>query len=220
VSLQNLHVVFVLDRAGLVGADGPTHHGVFDLSFLRMFPRMVIMAPKDEAELRNMLYTAIEFKEGPIALRYPRGSALGVEIKDGFEKLEIGKSETLKTGGDVAILAVGNMVRFASQAATQLLKEGIDAEVVNMRFVKPLDTKLLDDIAKKFKKIITIEENSIVGGFGSGVLEYFADCGYTNNVLRLGLPDEYVEHGTQDELYKMLKIDADGIIENVKNYLA
>lgn len=220
VSLQNLHVVFALDRAGLVGADGPTHHGVFDLTLLRMLPKMVIMAPKDEAELRNMLYTAIEYKDGPIALRYPRGSAQGVEINDGFEQIQIGTSEVLKKGKDIAILAVGNMVRFASQAADKLIKDGIDTEVINVRFIKPLDAKLLDEVAKNFDKIITVEENSIVGGFGSGVLEYFADCGYKNNILRLGLPDEYVEHGTQDELYKMLKIDGDGIADNVRKYLS
>ncbi|MCF6271204.1 MAG: 1-deoxy-D-xylulose-5-phosphate synthase [Melioribacteraceae bacterium] len=220
VSLQNLHVVFALDRAGLVGADGPTHHGVFDLTFLRMLPKMVIMAPKDEAELRNMLYTATEYKEGPIALRYPRGSALGVEVKENFEILPIGKGEILREGKDIAILAVGNMVRFASEAAEQLATVGIFAEVVNMRFVKPIDKKLLDKVSEKFEKIITVEENSIVGGFGSGVLEYFADKGYRNNILRLGLPDSYVEHGTQDQLYKMLKIDADGIVESVKRFLS
>lgn len=219
VSLQKLHVVFVLDRAGLVGADGPTHHGVFDLTFLRMLPQMVIMAPKDEAELRNMLYTAIEYKGGPIALRYPRGSALGVEVKEEFEIISIGKGELLRSGKDVVILAVGNMVRFATEAADRLLIENISVEVINMRFIKPLDTELLDKIAGKFDKIITVEENSIVGGFGSGVLEYFADKGYRNNILRLGLPDSYVEQGTQEQLYEILKIDADGIVENVKEYL-
>ncbi len=219
VSLQKLHVVFAIDRAGLVGADGPTHHGVFDLTFLRMLPKMVIMSPKDEAELRNMLYTAIEYKDGPIALRYPRGSALGVEVHENFEEIPIGKGEIVNHGKDVAILAVGNMVRFASQAAEKLLLENISVEVVNMRFIKPLDTELLDEIALKFDKIITIEENSIVGGFGSGVLEYFAEKGYKNSIRRLGLPDAYVDHGTQDQLYKILKIDADGIVENVKEYL-
>jgi 1-deoxy-D-xylulose-5-phosphate synthase len=219
VSLQKLHVVFAIDRAGLVGADGPTHHGVFDLTFLRMLPKMVIMAPKDEAELRNMLYTAIEYKDGPIALRYPRGSALGVEVHENFEEIPIGKGEIVNHGKDVAILAVGNMVRFASQAAEKLFLENISVEVVNMRFIKPLDTELLDEIALKFDKIITIEENSIVGGFGSGVLEYFAEKGYKNSIRRLGLPDAYVDHGTQDQLYKILKIDADGIVENVKEYL-
>jgi len=185
-----------------------------------MLPQMVIMAPKDEAELRNMLYTAIEYKDGPIAIRYPRGSALGVEVKEDFEAIQIGKGEILLSGTDIAILAVGNMVRFAVEASNKLSEENINVEVINMRFIKPLDTELLDKIAEKFDKVITIEENSIVGGFGSGVLEYFADKGFRNNVLRLGLPDSYVEHGTQDQLYNLLKIDTDGIIENVKEHLS
>jgi 1-deoxy-D-xylulose-5-phosphate synthase len=136
-----------MDRAGLVGADGPTHHGVFDISYLRMIPGMVIMAPKDEAELRDMLYTAIEYKEGPIALRYPRGSALGVEIKEGFSKIEIGKSEKLTDGEDVALLALGSMVDYSLKAASKLHDQSISCEVINMRFAKPLDTEMLDKIA-------------------------------------------------------------------------
>ncbi len=218
VSLQNLHVVFVLDRAGLVGADGPTHHGSFDLSYLRFIPKMVIMAPKDEAELRNMLYTAVEYKEGPVALRYPRGSALGVEVKEGFEKLNIGEAEILTEGDDVALLAVGSMVDYSLNAVEILQKEGISAKVINMRFIKPLDEKLLAAIAEKYSKIITLEENSIVGGFGSGVLEYLSENNFKNDVLRIGLPDGYVDHGTQAELHKILKIDAEGIAEKVKAF--
>ncbi|VAX28365.1 1-deoxy-D-xylulose 5-phosphate synthase [hydrothermal vent metagenome] len=218
VSLQKLHVVFALDRAGLVGADGPTHHGTFDLSYLRMIPGMVIMAPKDEAELRNMLFTAIEYKNGPIALRYPRGSAIGVELKEEFELLPIGKGEIIEKGEDVAILAVGNMVQYSIKAAEKLRSDGISAQVINMRFVKPLDTELLDEVNHKFNKIVTIEENAIVGGFGSGVVEYFADKSYKNNILRLGLPDSFVEHGTQAELYKILGIDTEGIYKNVKTF--
>ncbi len=218
VSLQNLHVVFVLDRAGLVGADGPTHHGSFDLSYLRFIPKMVIMAPKDEAELRNMLYTAVEYKEGPVALRYPRGSALGVEVKEGFEKLNIGEAEVLTEGDDVALLAVGSMVDYSLNAVEILQKVGISAKVINMRFIKPLDEKLLAAIAEKYSKIITLEENSIVGGFGSGVLEYLSENNFKNDVLRIGLPDGYVDHGTQAELHKILKIDAEGIAEKVKAF--
>ena len=218
ISLQNLHVVFALDRAGLVGADGPTHHGTFDLTYLRMIPNMVIMAPKDEAELRDMLYTAVEYKDGPIALRYPRGSAIGVEVKEEFEKLPIGKGEIIEKGEDVAILAVGNMVQFSIKAAEKLRSDGISAQVVNMRFVKPLDTELLDEIAHKFDKIVTVEENSVVGGFGSGVVEYFADKNYKNSIRRLGLPDNFIEHGTQAELYAILGIDAEGIYKNIKTF--
>ncbi len=218
VALQKLHVVFILDRAGLVGADGPTHHGSFDLSYLRLIPHMVIMAPKDEAELRNMVYTAVNYKKGPIAVRYPRGSALGVPMKDEFEEFPIGVAETLKKGKDVAILAVGSMVSYAMEAGEKLLSWGIDAEIVNMRFIKPLDTAVLDDIGSRFTKVVTVEENSIVGGFGSGVLEYFADKNIKADVLRMGLPDRFIDHGTQAELHHLLGIDAEGIANNTRNF--
>ena len=217
IALQKLHVVFALDRGGLVGADGPTHHGVFDLTYLRMIPDMVVMAPKDENELRNMLYTAVEY-DGPIAFRYPRGAGLGVELKEGFEKIPIGKAEKLKEGNDVALLAVGKMVEYSLEAAAELDASGINTEVINMRFVKPLDNEMLDYVAGKFDKIITLEENNLVGGFGSGVLEYFNEMGYKNNLLRIGLPDGFVEQGTQKELHRMLNIDAEGIVERVKSF--
>ncbi|KAF0142601.1 MAG: 1-deoxy-D-xylulose-5-phosphate synthase [Stygiobacter sp.] len=216
VALQKLHVVFVLDRAGLVGADGPTHHGSFDLSYLRLIPGMVIMSPKDESELRDMLYTAVNYEKGPIAIRYPRGSALGVEVKENFTQLEIGKAETLQTGKDVALLAVGNMVEYSKAVAEQLSAEGLSAEVVNMRFVKPLDSDLLDSVSKRFTKIVTLEESTIVGGFGSAVLEFFAEKNYKNDILRIALPDNFVDHGTQEELHKIIGIDPEGIFEKVK----
>ena len=216
VALQKLHVIFVLDRAGLVGADGPTHHGAFDLSYLRMIPGMVIMAPKDEAELRNMLYTAVNYTEGPVAIRYPRGSAFGVPIKEGFELIEIGKAEKLADGDSVALLAIGLMVDYAMKAAEILRPDGISCEVINMRFAKPIDTNLLDRIAKKHLKVITLEESTLVGGFGSGVLEYFAENNYKCDVLRVGLPDNFVDHGTQAELHHLLGIDPEGIAEKVK----
>ncbi len=219
VALQKLNVVFALDRAGLVGADGPTHHGTMDLSYLRMIPGMTIMAPKDEAELRNMLYTACKWENGPIALRYPRGSALGVEMKEGFELLEVGKGEIVREGEEIALLAVGNMVNYALDAADMLEHEGINCEVINMRFVKPLDTGLLDYVANKFDKVMTLEENSIVGGFGSGVLEYFSDKNYHLNTVRVGLPDNFVEHGTQAELHRILEIDPEGIVKKVKIFI-
>jgi 1-deoxy-D-xylulose-5-phosphate synthase len=216
VSLQHLHVVFVLDRAGLVGADGPTHHGAFDLSYLRLIPGMVIMAPKDESELRDMLYTAVKYKNGPIALRYPRGSALGVPLKHGFDLIEIGKSEMLKKGDDVALLAVGSMVDYSLKAAENLEASGIHCEIVNIRFIKPLDYEMLDDVVARHKKIVTLEESTLVGGFGSGVLEYFAEKNYKNDILRIGLPDNFVDHGTQKELHHLLEIDPDGIVKKIK----
>jgi 1-deoxy-D-xylulose-5-phosphate synthase len=220
VSLQNLHVVFVLDRAGLVGADGPTHHGSFDLSYLRLIPNMVIMSPKDEAELRNMTYTAImEYKDGPIAIRYPRGSGVGVEIEPEFKTLPIGKGEIIRRGSSVALLAVGSMVSYASIASSLLEKEGIECEVVNMRFIKPLDTDLIDDIASRFNKIVTLEENALPGGFGSAVSEYLGDMNMKNDLLRIGLPDKFIDHGTQKQLHAMLGIDPDGIAEKIKKML-
>ena len=218
VSLQKLHVVFILDRAGLVGADGPTHHGAFDLSYLRLIPGMVIMAPKDESELRDMLYTATTYTEGPIALRYPRGSALGVPLKETFEKIEIGKSEAIKKGNDVALLAVGSMVEYSLKAEHLLSSVGINAEIINMRFVKPLDKIRLDEVASRFSKIVTLEENSLTGGFGSGILEYFSEKNYKKDILRIGLPDHFVDHGTQPELHRILGIDPQGIADQVKSF--
>lgn len=216
VAIQKLPVVFVLDRAGLVGADGPTHHGAFDLTYLRLIPGMVLMAPKDEAELRNMLYTAIEYRKGPIALRYPRGNALGVPIKKEFEKIPIGKGEILRKGNDVALLAIGSMVNYANIAAENLAKDDISCEVVNMRFVKPLDEELLLDIFKRFEKIFVLEENTIIGGLGSAVLEFASKVDAKNDIELVGLPDQFVDHGTQQELHAMLGIDPQGIAAKVR----
>ncbi|MBN2570694.1 MAG: 1-deoxy-D-xylulose-5-phosphate synthase [Ignavibacteriales bacterium] len=218
ICLQNLHIVFVLDRGGLVGADGPTHHGTFDLSYLRLIPNMVIMLPKDENELKDMLFTAVN-SNGPIAIRYPRASVLGVTASEEFNKIEIGKAEIISEGKDVALLAVGTMVNYSLKAKEILGKQNIDCEIINMRFVKPLDTEMLDYIATKFDKVVTLEENSIIGGFGSGVVEYFSEKGYSNKILRVGLPDKFIEHGTINELHKLLKIDTEGIVERVQNFL-
>lgn len=218
VATQKLSVVFVLDRGGLVGADGPTHHGSFDLSYLRLIPNMVIMAPKDECELRNMLYTATLYKKGPIAMRYPRGNALGVEIGE-FTKMEIGKGEVVKEGKDIAILAIGNMVHNSMKAADILSTRGINTEVINMRFVKPLDSDLLKATFNKFKKIITIEDNSILGGFGSAVAEFAEQYGYKNDILMHGLPDKFIEHGKPEELHHDLKLDGTGISEVTEEFL-
>ncbi len=219
VALQKLHVVFVLDRAGLVGADGPTHHGSFDLSYLRLIPNMVVMAPKDEAELRDMLYTSVHYVEGPVALRYPRGSALGVQVKDGFTQLQIGKGERIISGRDVALLAVGNMVEYGRIAAEKLLADGIHCDLNNMRYIKPLDYGLIDEVSGRFDKIVTLEESTLAGGFGSGILEYLNDKKFKGDILRIGLPDNFVDHGTQAELHKILGIDPDGITKRVKTFL-
>jgi 1-deoxy-D-xylulose-5-phosphate synthase len=220
VAIQKLPVVFVMDRGGLVGADGPTHHGVFDLTYLRLIPGMVIMAPKDENELRNMLYTATQYKRGPIAIRYPRGNALGVKIGE-FEKMEIGKGEILKEGKDVAILAIGNMVHNSLNAAELLEKEsGINAEVINARFVKPLDRELLYDVFSRFNKILTIEDNTIVGGFGSAVSEFAAQHKFKNDLLIHGIPDRFIEQAKPEELHEELRLDAKGISHVIREFLA
>ena len=174
------------------------------------------MAPKDESELRDMLYTAIMYKKGPIALRYPRGSALGVPLKEGFDLIEIGKSEILEDGNDVAFLALGSMVNYAQKASKLLSENSISCELINMRFAKPLDTQRLDEIAQRFKKIVTLEENSLAGGFGSAVTEYFADKNFKNDILRIGLPDYFINHGTQEELHKLIGIDPAAITLKVK----
>ena len=213
VCLQNLHVVFALDRAGLVGADGPTHHGVFDFAYMRAMPNIVIMAPKDENELQHMLKTAIDHP-GPISLRYPRGEGWGVALDKDMKTLEIGKAEILRQGGDVVIAAIGHTVLPALKAAEELAPLGIDASVVNARFVKPLDKNLFRDLLTRVPRLITVEDHVVTGGFGSGLIEFLADEGFTGiEVKRLGVPDRFIPHGTQDELRKMCGFDKDAIAQ-------
>ncbi len=219
VCLEAHPVVFALDRGGIVGEDGPTHHGLFDLSYLRSLPNMVVMAPKDENELRHMLRTALEHS-GPIAVRYPRGYGLGIPMDDETHTLPMGKGEVLTTGTDVAILAVGATVREAVEANKQLEAENISVTIVNSRFVKPLDTELITRLAREIPRIITVEENVLQGGFGSAVLECLADAGVTScRVVRLGIPDKFVEHGSQKILRSNYGIDAPAIVKAVKDML-
>ncbi|NNN04638.1 MAG: 1-deoxy-D-xylulose-5-phosphate synthase [Elusimicrobia bacterium] len=212
VCLQKLPVVLCLDRAGLVGEDGPTHHGVFDLSYLRMIPGMTVAAPADENELRHMLHTAIRFN-GPIALRYPRGAGVGVAMDAELKELPIGKGVRLKDGADVTILAIGNRVHPALEAAHILEDKGISCGVVNMRFVKPLDVELLKECAAKTPRLVTVEDNVLQGGFGSAVLEALTPG--RAEVLRLGLPDSYVEHGAPNLLYDAVGLTAPKIAEKI-----
>lgn len=219
VCLQNLPVTICLDRAGLVGEDGPTHHGVFDLSYLRQMPNMCVMAPKDEEELRHMLATAIAIP-GPAAVRYPRGAGLGVALTDSFEKLPVGKAEVLQEKGEIAFLAVGTMVEHAKAAAAILAEEGIEAAVVNMRFIKPLDTALIDAMAKTKKLIITAEENVLAGGFGSAVAECLADSGQQVPLVRFGIPDRFIEQGTRKELLSLCGLQPEQMAERVRERLS
>ena len=213
VCLQNLHVVFALDRGGLVGADGPTHHGVFDFAYMRSIPNIVIMAPKDENELGHMLKTAIDHK-GPISLRYPRGDGWGVKMDAELRRLEIGKAELLRPGKDIALVGIGHTVLPALRAAEDLAPLGIDAAVVNARFVKPLDKDLLREVLARVPNLITIEDHAIAGGFGSAVLEFLAEEGLNGiSVRRLGVPDRFIPHGTQDELRKLCGFDQEAITQ-------
>ena len=219
VCLQHLPVTLCLDRAGLVGEDGPTHHGVFDLSYLRQMPNMCVMAPKDEEELRHMLATAIAI-EGPAAVRYPRGAGLGVPLTDSLETLPVGKAEVLQEEGDIAFLAVGTMVEKAKEAAAILKEEGIEAAVVNMRFIKPLDTELLGEMARTKRLLITAEENVLAGGFGSAVAEYLADHGIEVPLLRFGIPDRFIEQGTRRELLSLCGLQPDEMAERIRERLS
>ena len=215
VCLQNLHVVFALDRGGLVGADGPTHHGVFDFSYMRSIPNIVIMAPKDENELQHMLKTAVEH-QGPVSLRYPRGEGWGVEMDSEMRRLEIGKAELLREGSDVVIAGIGHTVVYALKAAHDLAALGIDAAVVNARFVKPIDKELFRQLVPRIPNLITVEDHVVAGGFGSAILEFLADEGISEvRVKRLGVPDRFIPHGTQDELRKVCGFDKDAITQAI-----
>jgi len=214
VCLQNLPVVFAIDRAGIVGEDGPTHHGPFDLSYLRNIPNMQIMAPKDENELGHMLKTALDLNS-PVAIRYPRGSGTGVGIENPLETIQIGKSEILKEGKDILILAVGPLVYKALEAANELDKK-ISVCVINTRFVKPLDEKTIINLSKKIKKIITIEENTFEGGFGSAVLELLEKNNIKADIRRIAIPDKFIEQGPQEQLRKNLGLTKNNIIKVIK----
>jgi 1-deoxy-D-xylulose-5-phosphate synthase len=219
VCLQNLPVVFALDRAGVVGSDGPTHHGVFDLSYLRHLPKMTIMAPRDENELQHMLQTAIEH-DGPAAVRYPRGNGYGVALDQNFSTLPIGKGEIMREGSAGAILAVGTMVYPAIAAAETLAGEEMPLTVVNARFIKPMDRELVLKLAEQTGVIITVEENVLAGGFGTAVLELLEEEGLDNiHVMRLGFPDKYIEQGEQRDLRAMYGLDAAGIAAAIRKML-
>ncbi|MFC1905680.1 1-deoxy-D-xylulose-5-phosphate synthase [Chloroflexota bacterium] len=211
VCVQNLPVVFALDRGGIVGEDGKTHQGIFDLSYLTLMPNMIVSAPKDENELQHLLFTAVQANR-PISIRYPRGSGTGALLEKEFKTLPIGKGEVLRTGSDIALLAIGSTVHPALVAAQQLAEKNIDAAVVNARFAKPIDSELVCNLASEVGRILTIEENTVCGGFGSNVLESLEAI--TNvKVKRLGIPDEFVEHGHPKLLRAKYKLDSDGIAQ-------
>jgi 1-deoxy-D-xylulose-5-phosphate synthase len=211
VALQNLHVVFVLDRAGLVGADGPTHHGALDLTYLRSIPGMTIMAPSDENELRNMVTAAIDM-QGPVAIRFPRGSALSPELKAEAEPVEYGKFQIKQQGKDILLLGVGFMLHELEKTAKILVEHGFNPTLVDAKFVKPLDKEGYRNLFQTHQTIVTLEDNTIVGGFGSEIAELLADMELKDHkLIRFGLPDAFVEHGKIPDLYRMLGIDGTSI---------
>ena len=215
VAIQKLPVVFCLDRGGLVGDDGATHHGVFDLAYMRTIPNMIVSAPMDEVELRNLLYTAQLRNHGPFSVRYPRGRGVQVDWKKPFKEIPVGKGRVIRKGTDIAILSIGHTGNLVSEAIDQLEGDHISVAHYDMRFVKPLDEELLNKVFKQFKQVITVEDGVLNGGFGSAIVEFMCDQGYTSQVKRLGIPDRFIEQGTQQELYKECGFDVAGIVDAV-----
>ena len=219
VAIHKQHVVFCLDRAGLVGEDGPTHHGAFDMAFLRSIPNMVISSPLNERELRKLMYTAQLPEMGPFAIRYPRGRGVTVDWECPLEKLEVGKGQCLKSGKDIAVLTLGPIGNTASQAiASAEAKSGKSIAHYDLRFLKPLDEEMLDEIGRKFKYIVTIEDGVLKGGMGSAILEFMSDHGYTPSIRRIGLPDQFVQHGTPQELYTICGMDTASIEKTLLSF--
>jgi 1-deoxy-D-xylulose-5-phosphate synthase len=215
VALQNLQVVFCLDRAGFAGADGPTHHGAYDIAYFRCIPNMVVSAPMNEEELRNLMYTATQFL-GPFSIRYPRGQGVMPEWRTPMREIPIGQGRIVKEGENVALLTIGHIGNYAVTACEQLEKEGLNPAHYDMRFVKPLDEDMLHEIFGKFKKVVTVEDGCLMGGFGSAVLEWMVDHGYSAQVKRLGIPDAIIEHGEQIELHRDCGFDPEGIAQAVR----
>ncbi|MDX5321787.1 MAG: 1-deoxy-D-xylulose-5-phosphate synthase, partial [Bacteroidota bacterium] len=220
VCVQSLPVRFCLDRAGLVGSDGPTHHGAFDIAFLRSLPNMVVAAPLNEHDLRNLMFTAAQYTKGPISIRYPRGNGYLPEWKNEMELHEIGKATIRQDGENIAILSFGAIGIEAIKAAAILQKRGIHPSIADMRFVKPMDEALISQLAKTHQTLITLEDGSLEAGFGSAVLETLNQMGLKNKVIRLGIPDRFIEQGSQQELYKLCGMDADSIVSLIENLSA
>lgn len=216
VALQKLHMVICLDRAGLVGEDGATHHGVFDLAYLRPIPNLIIASPLNEWDLRNLMYTAYSAKEGTFVIRYPRGKGEKADWRNEMSVLPVGKGKKLKDGKDIAILSIGPVGNEALKAIEQVEKEGISVALYDMIYLKPIDEELLHEVGKKFNRIVTVENGVIKGGLGTAVLEFMADNGYTPKVKRIGVPDRFIEHGSVPELFKLCGMDSESIAEVVK----
>jgi 1-deoxy-D-xylulose-5-phosphate synthase len=215
VALQNLNVVFCLDRGGLVGADGATHHGAYDIAYMRSIPNMIVAAPMNEAELRDLMFTAQQENMGPFSIRYPRGNGVMLEWKTAMKAIPVGTGRKVSSGSDVAILTIGHVGNTAQKAVETLKEKGVSAAHYDMRFVKPIDEMLLHEVFTKFDKVITVEDGCLMGGMGSAVLEFMADQNYRAHVIRLGIPDTYIHHGTQNELHAECGFDMNGIVQTV-----
>ena len=220
VALQNLNVVFCLDRGGLVGADGATHHGAYDLAYMRCIPNMVVSAPMNEEELRNLMYTAQLPDKGPFSIRYPRGNGVMTDWKTPLKEIKVGTGRKVSNGDDIAILTIGHPGNFAQDAIKELSAYDVSVSHYDMRFVKPIDEVMLHEVFSKFKNVITVEDGCLMGGFGSAVIEFMVDQGYQAQVVRLGIPDEYIHHGTQEELWEDCGFDAKAIVGKVKTLLS
>jgi len=219
VALQNLPVIFCLDRAGLVGEDGATHHGTLDIAYSKCIPNLIVAAPKDGNELRNLMYTALDQSTKPFMIRYPRSSSFVFDKNGQADLIPIGNWEKVTTGKDIAIFAVGSMVKPSLEAASELTKSKISCEVINCRFIQPMDEEYLKSIIKRFNKIITVEEGVINGGFGNGVSGWLTDNGYSGNIKRTGIPNEFITHGDRDILLKEIGLDKPGIVKRIKEFL-
>jgi len=217
VAIQKLQVVFCLDRGGLVGDDGATHHGAYDLAYMRCVPNMIVAAPMNEEELRNLMYTAQLRNHGPFSIRYPRGRGVMPQWRKSLKEIQVGKGRLLRKGSDLAILSVGHVGNFVSEAAEILKKENISTAHYDMRFVKPLDEELLHTVFKNFSQVITVEDGTVVGGFGSAILEFMCDNNYSAQVRRLGIPDKFVDQGSQEELIKLCGFDVGGIADTARD---
>ena len=220
VALQNLNVVFCLDRGGLVGADGATHHGAYDLAYMRCIPNMVVSAPMNEEELRNLMFTAQLENKGPFSFRYPRGNGVMTEWKTPFKEIKVGTGRKITNGNDLAILSIGHPGNFVQEAIQELKEERVSVAHYDMRFVKPIDQVMLHEVFTKFKKVITIEDGCLMGGFGSAVVEFMIDQKYNSEIVRLGIPDEYIHHGTQEELWEDCGFDKKAILKTIKKMLS
>ena len=219
VAIQNLNVVFCLDRGGIVGEDGATHHGIYDLAYMRSIPNITVSAPMNEEELRNLMYTAQLLNKGPFSIRYPRGRGVMAEWETPLNEIPVGKGRVVRKGSDIAILSVGHVGNYVVEASKELAKKHIDVAHYDMRFVKPIDEEILHDVGKNYKAVITIEDGTIVGGFGSAVLEFMSENGYSIKIKRLGVPDQFIDHGTPQELHRECGFDVEGIIKTVKSMI-